>query len=406
MTTAIAIREQRAIALASKIRGDDFVGQAALALPGDVSAARFARAAATAVIANPDIAECDERSVINSLLKSAQDGLLCDGREAALVKFGDKAQYLPMVAGFRKVAAESGWQLVSKVVYAADTFEHEEGLEPTLVHHPVRPGDERGPIVAAYAIGRKVGQPVLFEVMAKDEIDKVRAVSRAKGGPWADWYERMAEKTVARRLFAKLPLGDRERARRVLDASALEPDESTALLYGPVHELTSVPPTDVAPEPSITSDSGGDGQQAEEAEANAESDPETGTATGDASSAPDSEPEPSLVPEPAKPPAPFRVPDHVAGQASELERLSAVKVPPESTERAGMTLREVADSTNGKEWLHYHLRLRKFASIADDVERFVELALPDLWTRWQADLAEAEARVEAAKAAKKKAAKK
>jgi recombination protein RecT len=279
MTTAIALREQ-ATELSKQIAGPDFRKQVELALPGDVTTDRFVRAAITALLANPDIAQCEPNSIFNGLLKAAQDGLLADGREAALVKFGDKAAYLPMVSGFRKIAAESGWQLISKIVYAADSFEHEEGLEPKLVHHPVRPGDERGPIVAAYAIGRKVGQPVLFEVMAKEEIDKVKNVSRAKGGPWADWYERMAEKTVARRLFAKLPLGDRERARRVLEASAPEPAESTALMYGRVPgELPPAPLEDVTPGEERAED---DGQQAEEAKASAES-----ASTGDASSVPD-----------------------------------------------------------------------------------------------------------------------
>jgi recombination protein RecT len=387
MTTAIALRQQ-AVELGNTITADEFKAQVALALPGDVTPDRFVRAAKTALLANPDIAQCEVNSIFSGLLKSAQDGLLPDGREAALVKFGDKAQYLPMVAGFRKIAAESGWQLISKIVYAADSFEHEEGLDPKLVHHPARPGDERGEIVAAYAIGRKVGQPVLFEVMDKAEIDKVRAVSRAKGGPWADWYERMAEKTVARRLFAKLPLGDRERARRVLEASALDPAESTALLYGPVRELTPAPPVDVTPEPSISSDSdGGQGSGEEAAAASAES-----TSTGDASSpVPDSEPEPSLEQEPAKPVASFQAPPDIAGAVAEIARVSAVRIPAESDESAGLTLQEVKEKgAVGERWLAWQLKTRKFDSIADDVERFVELVMPDLWKRYQADKKKAE----------------
>ena len=40
----------------------------------------------------------------------------------------------------------------------------------------------------------------------QQEIEKIRNVSRAKnGGPWKDWYEEMAKKSVIRRLAKYLP---------------------------------------------------------------------------------------------------------------------------------------------------------------------------------------------------------
>jgi recombination protein RecT len=383
--------------LAQRVRGDEFQSQIALVLPGDVSAARFARAAATALLANPDIASCDNDSIYNALLKSAQDGLLPDGREAALVKFngksGAKAQYMPMIGGFRKIAAESGWSITAKCVYEKEEFEAVEGSNPSLTHHPVRPGEERGEIIAAYAIGRKRGEEPLFKVMTLEEIEKVRSVSRAKAsGPWVEWFDRMAQKTVARALFKELPLGDLERVRRVLEATSLEPGESVELLYGSPERaaLTPAPPVDVTPEPSVKSDSdGGDQEKGEEAvAASAES-----TSTGGASSSdPDSESEPSLEQEPAKPVASFQAPPDIAGVAAEIARVSAVKIPAESDESAGLTLQEVKEKgAVGERWLAWQLKTRKFDSIADDVERFVELVMPDLWKRYQDDKAKAEA---------------
>ena len=43
--------------------------------------------------------------------------------------------------------------------------------------------------------------------MSFDEIEKVRAASRARGaGPWVQWWEEMARKTVARRHAKVLPM--------------------------------------------------------------------------------------------------------------------------------------------------------------------------------------------------------
>ena len=111
MTQELATQETPAQSLAKRVAGDAFRKQVSLALPGDVTSDRFVRVAVTALIANPDIAQCNPESIFSSLLKCAQDGLLPDGREAALAPFNNKktgekdASYMPMVAGFRKIAA-------------------------------------------------------------------------------------------------------------------------------------------------------------------------------------------------------------------------------------------------------------------------------------------------------------
>ena len=134
-------------ALVRSVRAPDFQNQAALALPENVPPRRFVRATLTALMANPDLALSDHASVLNALMRSAQDGLMPDGYEAALVLYKGKAQYLPMIGGLRKIAAEHGWTLSTTVVYANDRFEHEEGLDERLVHVPAR--GARGDMFAA-----------------------------------------------------------------------------------------------------------------------------------------------------------------------------------------------------------------------------------------------------------------
>src|SRR5688572_8778353 len=91
---------------------EDRVPEFAKALPAHVPAERFKRVVLTAVQNNPKLLQVERRSFFNACMKAAQDGLLPDGRESAIVEFKDKdrgpmAQYMPMVAGIRKKVRNS-----------------------------------------------------------------------------------------------------------------------------------------------------------------------------------------------------------------------------------------------------------------------------------------------------------
>lgn len=211
------------------IASPEFGNKLAQALPQNVTLDRFTRVTLTAVQQNPEVITADRQSLYNSVIRCAQDGLLPDGREAALVVFNQKGekkvQYMPMVGGLRKVSAKHGITLNAFVVYANDEFDYELGEAPHVHHKPPRLDQERGEPIGAYATatdrdGRLICPP---EVMSRGEIEKVRNVSRAKDsqyGPWVNWWDQMARKTVARRLFKQLPLGDLdEQSAAVLDAA-------------------------------------------------------------------------------------------------------------------------------------------------------------------------------------------
>ena len=78
------------------------------ALPAHVTPEKFTRVAMTAIQNNPDLQNADRRSLFGAIVRLAQDGLLPDGREAALVLFGNKAQAMPMIAGVLKKVRQSG----------------------------------------------------------------------------------------------------------------------------------------------------------------------------------------------------------------------------------------------------------------------------------------------------------
>jgi recombination protein RecT len=182
------------------------------ALPAHIPVQRFIRVVQTAISQTPELLECDRRSLMNACMRAAQDGLLPDGRLGALVVYKDRKRnmktvsWLPMIAGIRQKVRNSGevatWD--AEVVYERDVWEYERGDHPRIVHKPT-PGD-RGKVIAAYSIAVLRSGEISREWMWLEDLEKVRAVSRAERGPWADWTEEMYKKTVAKRHSKVLPM--------------------------------------------------------------------------------------------------------------------------------------------------------------------------------------------------------
>lgn len=222
--------------LIARVRGEQFKREVALALPENISPDRFIRVTVTALMQTPELADADLASLFQSVLRCAQDGLLPDGREAALVIFKGKVQYLPMVGGLRKKLAEFGWSLRARVVFENDEFGYEYGVEQTLTHRPPAPGTDRGKMIAAYAVASHRDGRKEFTVMDADAIAKVRAVAKTQN-VWNQWPEQMWEKSAAKQLANDVPLdpNEREEFQRLIKADelTLEPGAAADMLYGP-----------------------------------------------------------------------------------------------------------------------------------------------------------------------------
>lgn len=183
--------------------------QFAAALPPHITAEKFVRVALTAIHNNPDLLQKDRTSLFSACMKTAQDGLLPDGREAALVAYGNTVAYLPMVAGLLKKIRNSGEisMITAQVVHANDPFSyHVDSDGEHLDHKPLLFGD-RGEIIGVYALAKTKDGDVYVEVLTLSEIDKIRNASRSgKAGPWVQWWDQMAKKTAIRRLAKRLPM--------------------------------------------------------------------------------------------------------------------------------------------------------------------------------------------------------
>ena len=192
-------------------------------LPAHVTPEKFLRTVSNAAESNPDILECDVDSVLLSCKKAAKDGLLLDGKEAAIIKFKtknkktnsweSKAQYMPMIDGILKLARQSGQieKINAICVYSADPFSYNPGADDLPDHNPDWFGD-RGSFVGVYAFAKLKTGGYVVEIMAKREVEEVRKVSKSgsdqNGNPagiWYKWYDRKAQVACLKRLCKRLP---------------------------------------------------------------------------------------------------------------------------------------------------------------------------------------------------------
>jgi recombination protein RecT len=180
----------------------------AAALPAHIPAERFLRVALSA-LTRPEIAKCagsagGRKSIYDACLKAASDGLLLDGREAALVPYGEGVQYQPMVAGIMKKARNSGeiTSIVAQVVYSNDEFLIDYVTDgPPITHRPFLDGP-RGDIRGVYAVARlKDGSWTQPEFMSRDEVEHVRKTFSKQPNSlmWTKAWGEGARKTVIRK---------------------------------------------------------------------------------------------------------------------------------------------------------------------------------------------------------------
>lgn len=193
----------------------------------DEMADRVIRTTMNALMRNPQLYECKPSSVVQACMLAAADGLVIDGREAALVIYKDQAQLIPMFRGLLKLAHNTGLvaSINVKAVYAKeieqDRFDYEDGSEIKITHRPIIIGD-RGDVVAVYAIAKMTNNGVYHEIMTKDEIEAIRKRSRSgQNGPWATDWTQMSFKTVLKRLCKRLPFSGTR-----LDQAMAEEDDA------------------------------------------------------------------------------------------------------------------------------------------------------------------------------------
>jgi recombination protein RecT len=94
-----------------------------------------------------------------------------------------------------------------KLVYSNDTYES-NGLD-TAPTHKYNAFGERGSVVGGYCTVKTPDGDYLTEEMSLAEIKATEATSKAKNGPWKNFWEEMARKTIVKRASKYWPRAER-----------------------------------------------------------------------------------------------------------------------------------------------------------------------------------------------------
>ncbi|CAA2140420.1 recombinase RecT [Hyphomicrobium sp. ghe19] len=207
------------------------------ALPGHISTERFVRTAQTAIALTRNIDKVkNPQSLLAACTKAAADGLILDGREAALViDYKGEAQYRPMMRGLLKLAYQSGELkgLVVEVVRQGDTFRHRPTNLAEPISHEIDHDSERGEVRVVYAMAELKDGGIVHEVMSVAAVNRIRDRSdgwkafiaeKIKSTPWSTDWEEMARKTVFKRLTKYLPSSNEQ-----LHQATERPDDTVTI---------------------------------------------------------------------------------------------------------------------------------------------------------------------------------
>jgi recombination protein RecT len=187
---------------------EDMKPEIARALPKHLNPDRMARIATTVLRQTPALARCTPESFLGALMTASQLGLEPGPLgEAYLVPYGTVATFIPGYRGLIKLAWQSEQlsDIWAEIVYENDEFTYDLGLNRDLVHRPAK--GERGQPIYVYAAARLKSGGTPFVVMSVDDVEAIRARSRAgKNGPWVSDWSAMAKKTAVKQLSKWLPM--------------------------------------------------------------------------------------------------------------------------------------------------------------------------------------------------------
>ncbi len=189
-------------------------------LPQAMTVDKFQAIVVAAVADNMDLLDCDRASLLKACLSAAELGLSLNKSmgEADILKVWDGrlkrnvAQFRPRYKGLMKLALQAGevLKIESRLVYANDVFEVEQGIDPRIIHkHGL---SDRGDKIGAYCVWKLKNGESQFEIMSKEEILAIRDRSSSKTkdgtivGPWKTDEAEMWRKTVVRRASKYMPL--------------------------------------------------------------------------------------------------------------------------------------------------------------------------------------------------------
>lgn len=208
--------------IATLLQSPSMIAQIKMALPKHVTPERMARIVLTQLRQVPALLNCTRESLLGCVMQAAQLGLEPGTLgHCWLIPYGRECT---LIVGYRGMA-QLAWRssqiasIAARAVFEGDVFAYDYGAD-RIEHKPGKVTDP-AKLTHAYAIIHTTNGGRLWDVMTRDEIDKIRSRSRAgKSGPWMTDYAEMSKKTVLRRIFKIAPCSVELQAAMALDESA------------------------------------------------------------------------------------------------------------------------------------------------------------------------------------------
>jgi recombination protein RecT len=221
----------------------------ASALAERIGVDRFLRGAVTLYKTAPDLQQCDWTTVLGALFVAAQLGLEVGGPRglAYVVPYKGKAQLIIGYRGYVDLFYKAGARKVEAlVVREGDHFrQYSNGQIGRTYDWEPKDNDSKRSMVGVIGQVRLASGDFIFEYMTREQVD-ARRPAYATSGPWKDWYEEMALKTVMRQLA--------KTARQATDDLGIAIENDNAII---THHAGDIPAT-VTHVPVVGSGPGGE----------------------------------------------------------------------------------------------------------------------------------------------------
>lgn len=161
----------------------------------------------------PRIKAASPQSVVEAMMACVSVDLMPNTPEqlAYIIPYGERVQFQLGYKGLIALMYRSGQvqSVNAELVFEGDEFDVTLGSDRGLKHKPNFDVDRTDYklVTHAYATVKLTNGEIIFDVMTRKELDKVKDFAKAKStdAPWATWPEAMAKKTVVKRITKLLP---------------------------------------------------------------------------------------------------------------------------------------------------------------------------------------------------------
>lgn len=221
-------------------------------VPDGIDPKRLMRLALTEIQRNRNLQQCTPQSLIGSIIQCLQLGLEPDGLlgQAYIIPFKKTAQLIIGYKGMLRLINDTGKvkPVRARLVYKADEFEIEYGLNERIVHKPAFKKDDK--VIGAYCIAELKDGGFIMDYMTRDEIEHVRNSGMSgNSDAWKKHWNEMARKCPIRRAFKYMPLSKRLTRAIALDETVdANIDQRNDLHLASSDDIEQLPPIEVETE--------------------------------------------------------------------------------------------------------------------------------------------------------------